>query len=106
MSGFVEKRTTGRWRAWYRGPDGRERSKTFDRRVDADRWLGRGVLRDRARGVDWPCSCSGYSGRLVSAMVDGEGPFTEGDHARVLPVDPEDLYLADMGASTACYRDA
>jgi integrase len=36
---FVEKRGTGRWRARYRGPDGRERSKTFDRKVDAERWL-------------------------------------------------------------------
>lgn len=27
------------WRARYRGPDGRERSKTFRRKVDADRWL-------------------------------------------------------------------
>ena len=50
MSGFVEKRTTGRWRARYRGPDGRERSKTFDRRVDADRWLA-GVSFAIARGV-------------------------------------------------------
>jgi integrase len=51
MSGFVEKRTTGRWRARYRGPDGRERSKTFDRRVDADRWLA-GVSFAIARG-EW-----------------------------------------------------
>lgn len=35
----VEKRGPGRWRARYRAPDGRERSKTFDRKVDADRWL-------------------------------------------------------------------
>jgi hypothetical protein len=48
MSGFVEKRTTGRWRARYRGPDGRERSKTFDRRVDADRWLAGCPSRSRA----------------------------------------------------------
>src|SRR5438046_60185 len=27
-----------RWRARYRGPDGRERSKLFDRRIDAERW--------------------------------------------------------------------
>jgi hypothetical protein len=51
MSGFVEKRTTGRWRARYRGTDGRERSKTFDRRVDADRWLA-GVSFAIARG-EW-----------------------------------------------------
>jgi integrase len=35
----VEKRGPRRWRARYRGPDGRERSKTFERRVDAERWL-------------------------------------------------------------------
>jgi len=35
----VEKRGAGRWRARYRDPDGRERSRTFARRVDADRWL-------------------------------------------------------------------
>lgn len=28
-----------RWQARYRGPDGRERSKRFDRKVDAERWL-------------------------------------------------------------------
>ena len=35
----VEKRAPGRWRARYRGPDGRERSKTFGRRTDAERFL-------------------------------------------------------------------
>lgn len=35
----VEKRGTGRWRARYRAPDGQEKSRTFDRRVDADRFL-------------------------------------------------------------------
>jgi integrase len=35
----VEKRSQGRWRARYRGPDGRERSKTFATRRDADRFL-------------------------------------------------------------------
>lgn len=35
----VEKRAQGRWRARYLGPDGRERSKTFDRRADAERFL-------------------------------------------------------------------
>ena len=32
-------RTGRRWRARYRGPDGRIRSRSFDRKVDADRWL-------------------------------------------------------------------
>src|SRR4051812_24587433 len=39
MAGFVERRGPGRWRARYRGPDHRERSKTFTRKVEAERWL-------------------------------------------------------------------
>lgn len=39
MAGFVERRAQGRWRARYRGPDRRERSRTFQRRSDAERWL-------------------------------------------------------------------
>lgn len=35
----VEKRGAGQWRARYRDPDGRERSRTFARRIDAERWL-------------------------------------------------------------------
>jgi Phage integrase, N-terminal SAM-like domain len=35
----VAKRPDGRWRARFRGPDGRERARHFDRRVDAQRWL-------------------------------------------------------------------
>lgn len=31
--------TRKRWRARYRAPDGRERSRSFDRKVDAQRWL-------------------------------------------------------------------
>ncbi|MBV8980398.1 MAG: site-specific integrase [Acidimicrobiia bacterium] len=47
----VEKRGAGRWRARYRGPDGRERSQTFDRKSDAERWLA-GVEVSKARG-EW-----------------------------------------------------
>ena len=36
--GFIEKRA-GRFRGRHRGPDGKERSRTFDRKVDAERWL-------------------------------------------------------------------
>lgn len=39
MAGFVERRAQGRWRARYRGPDRKERSRTFPRRTDAERWL-------------------------------------------------------------------
>lgn len=35
----VTKRPDGKWRARYRGADGKERSKHFARKVDATRWL-------------------------------------------------------------------
>lgn len=47
---FVEKRGPNRWRARYRGPDHRERSKTFARRADAERWLHQ-VEAEKARGA-------------------------------------------------------
>lgn len=37
--GTVDRRDNGRYRARYTGPDGRWYSQTFDRKVDADRWL-------------------------------------------------------------------
>jgi integrase len=53
-SGWVEDRkgrTGRRWRARYRGPDGRVRSRSFDRKVDAERWLDTQLVRiDRG---DW-----------------------------------------------------
>jgi hypothetical protein len=45
----IQKRD-GRWKARYRGPDGRERSKMFDRRADAKRWLA-AVQSQIARGA-------------------------------------------------------
>jgi integrase len=51
MAGFVERRGQGRWRGRYRAPDGRERSKTFTRKVDAERWLS-GIQVALTRG-DW-----------------------------------------------------
>ena len=38
------------WRAGYRGPDGREHSKSFRRKVDAERWL-RDELQKQDRGL-------------------------------------------------------
>ncbi|MGH2718638.1 MAG: tyrosine-type recombinase/integrase [Actinomycetota bacterium] len=45
----IQRRGKSRWRARYIGPDGRERSRTFERRVDAERFLA-GVDTDIARG--------------------------------------------------------
>ncbi len=46
----VERRSSGRWRARYRTPEGRERSRTFSRRIDAERFLAT-VESDKARDV-------------------------------------------------------
>ena len=35
----IQRRSNGQWRARYRTPDGRERSKTFRRKADAERFL-------------------------------------------------------------------
>jgi integrase len=45
MAHLQKKKTTRqgkpitRWQARYRGPDGKERSQLFDRRIDAERWI-------------------------------------------------------------------
>jgi hypothetical protein len=46
----VEKRGPGRYRARYNEPDGRERSKTFPRKVDAERFLAT-IQADLLRGA-------------------------------------------------------
>ena len=39
MAGNIAKRPDGNWRARYRDEQGRERSRHFDRKIDAQRWL-------------------------------------------------------------------
>ena len=46
----IEKRGPSRWRARYRDPDGRERSQTFTRRADAERFLAL-TEADKAHGA-------------------------------------------------------
>ena len=50
--GWIRKRPDrpAPWRAGYRGPDGREHSKSFRRKVDAERWL-RDELQKQDRGL-------------------------------------------------------
>jgi len=49
--GSIDRQPNGRWRARYRGPDGRQRSQTFDRKYDAERFLERNAT-DIQRG-EW-----------------------------------------------------
>src|SRR5437667_12884342 len=46
----IERRGAGRWRARYRAPDGTERSKTFARKVDAERFVA-SVEVEKLRGL-------------------------------------------------------
>ncbi len=46
----VEKRGPGRWRARYRDPNGRELSRTFERKADAERFLAL-TEADKAQGA-------------------------------------------------------
>ena len=39
MASITRKSGEARWQARYRDPAGRERSKRFDRKLDAQRWL-------------------------------------------------------------------
>jgi integrase len=50
--GWIRKRSNrpAPWRAGYRGPDGREHSRSFERKVDAERWL-RDELHKQDRGL-------------------------------------------------------
>jgi len=47
--GHIQRRGKNRWRARYLGPDGRERNRTFERRVDAEHFLA-GTETDKLRG--------------------------------------------------------
>lgn len=49
--GAVDKRPNGRWRArWREYPNGPQRSRTFDRKLDAERWLVK-VQHDQLTGA-------------------------------------------------------
>ena len=39
MAGNIAKRANGKWRARYRDEAGKEHSRHFDRKIDAQRWL-------------------------------------------------------------------
>ncbi len=53
MAGWIRRLDSGRYQARYRSPDGRTRARTWDRRVDADRWLRQELARvDRGDWID------------------------------------------------------
>ena len=84
----VERRESGRWRARYRAPDGRERSKTFDRKVDAQRFLA-AVETEKSRG-EWIDPRLGrtrfddFAGRWMGAVAPTLKPTTVASYESLL----------------------
>ncbi len=70
----IEKRGPKRWRARYTDPDGRERSQTFERKIDAERFLT-SVTSSVAAG-DWVDPARGrltvgeWAGRWLAGRAD------------------------------------
>jgi len=62
------------WRAKYYGPDGRQRSKTFARKADAERWVSR--ERSLMAQGDWTdpalarITFGEYAGAWLNARTD------------------------------------
>lgn len=85
----VTKRPDGRWRARYRGPDGRERAKHFDRKVDAERWLTE--QRSKLNRGEWldPGLSRLTLGEWASQWLEGQAhlkPSTRDRYKRILEV--------------------
>ncbi len=91
--GFIEKRS-GHYRARYRDPLGRQRSETFTRKADAERYLREmQVDIERGRWIDpagavvaWPRGPRSSSARSAAVTVDP-------GH---LPAGPEALHPAPV----------
>lgn len=75
MRGWIQHRPdrSTPWRARYYGLDGRERSKSFDRKTDAERWLSAQLVKlDRGEWVDPKLGSIGwaeYSEHLQASRV-------------------------------------
>lgn len=93
MPGNIARRPDGRWRARYRDDGGRERSRHFDRKVDAQRWLDEvassvltgtyvdpdaGRLTFRQFYVDWSARQVWLPATVANAnLAVGSVPFTD-----------------------------
>lgn len=71
--GNVQRRPDGSWRARYRGPDKRERSRHFSRKIDAERWLaGVEVAKTRGEWID-PALSRVTVGTWCETWLDAQG---------------------------------
>ena len=125
---FIEKRGPKRWRARYRGPDGREHNKTFPRRIDAERFLA--YVESRKTAGEWIDPQLGrvpfraWVGRWARTIVHLKPKTLEGYEillnknilpvfegyplARIEPVDVREwvAWMIDRGVSASRVRQA
>ncbi len=114
----IDRRDNGRYRARYQAPDRRWRSKTFDRRIDAQRWLNSELVKlDRGEWVD-PRAGQALFGPVAEQWMAGRAALRASTRARdrsylnslILPhlgdrpigsVQPSDLeaWVADLAAA-------
>jgi integrase len=94
MRGSIQHRPNrpAPWRARYRGPDGRHHSRSFDRKIDAERWLRVALTKvDRGEWVDPEQGHIGwadYSVQLLAGRIHLSARTIETDrrcHERAVP---------------------
>ena len=101
MAGHVRKRSNGRWQARFPigGRGGGFRSKTFDRKIDAERWLtSQDSSRNRGDWVD-PALASETFGATAQSWLSSRRDVADSTRARdesylrslILP------YIGDLG---------
>jgi len=68
----AQKRPNGKWLGRYRGPDGKERSRSFNRKVDARRWAQE--QENKVRSMDWsdPSRAKVTVGELAGPWLDAQ----------------------------------
>ena len=54
MAGNIAKRANGKWRARYRDESGKEHSRHFDRKIDAQQWLDAVTHASESPAASWP----------------------------------------------------
>lgn len=80
--GHVERRDAGRWRARYRDPAGKERSRTFSRKSDAERFLVTVETSKMAGNYIDPAASRRTVGEQAAEWLAGQAHLTPATRAR------------------------
>lgn len=119
MAGNMAKRANGRWRARYRDEAGKEHSRHFDRKIDAQQWLDQvtsavvtGTYADPKAGrITFAAFFGEWSARqvwapgtvLAMSLAARSVPFAAKPMKQVRRSDVE-TWIKQMNAARACPR--